>query len=671
MNICSVCYICNALRFSSFLLSHLNQIFGGYAANDATELEFVELGARTAFSALGIHGPIQGETYADLAVGWPGSGTPEAVVDRVAAFEGHTVGITDLGTVAGLVRAFRQGQSKNVRLVVGCEVPFAQGSLWVHVANPTGYANLCTFLTQSRAGLEKDETNFQLANLCSLSSGLWVTVLPGFAADEIPSLKAHFADRISAALYAHDLPEDRAVLFWAKWMHERFGIPPLATARPFLVDNDELEIHHLLTCIRQQRILNEAARSLLPNGEARLRATFEMTEHVTRWRREWADMPCPISRSTAVARSCRFEFSHLKWEFPADVPVGVSPEQELKNRVLRGACERYRVADDIDVPVDVREQIQHELNLVSELGVANYFLTVHDVVRIARQRDILCQGRGSAANSVVCFCLGITSIDPVRMDLLFERFISKERGEPPDIDVDFEHERREEVIQAIYEKWGRSHAVMVSEVISYRGRSAIRAVGKALGFAPEAVSQVAELMLRTSLEELTSARLTDAQIEESQERIEQLVHLARRLQKYPQHLGVHVGGFILTKAPITTVTPVEPARMPDRTVMPFDKDDVETLGLFKIDVLGLGMLTCIRKALSLVAKHESRVLDLAGIPPEDPQVYDALCRADRSRVSGEMGAMASCRAWPRTFYDLVVEVSIVRPGPIQGEWHPI
>ena len=435
------------------------------------------------------------------------------------------------------------------------------------------------------------------------------------------------------------------------------------------MDSDELETHHILTCIRQNQSLSDAAHSLLPNAQARLCHTQEIKERAKTWRSKWPKMPCPLERSVMVAQHCSFGLSQLQWAFPADVPVGVSSQDELRARVYIGACERYSVDTYGEVPAKVKKQIAHELELVSELKVSNYFLTVHDIVRLARQKNILCQGRGSAANSVLCFCLGITAIDPVRMDLLFERFISKERGEPPDIDVDFEHERREEVIQAIYEKWGRGHAAMVCEVISYRGRSAIRAVGKALRFSDDSLAKISDVMLRTSLGDLTPERLALLELEESPSELQHLMHLARRIQKYPQHLGVHVGGFILTQAPITTVAPVEPARMPNRTVLPFDKDDVEALGLFKMDVLGLGMLTCIRKALQLVQRHHGRHLSLASIPAEDPMVYDALCRADTLGVfqveSRAQMAMLP-RMKPRTFYDLVVEVSIVRPGPIQG-----
>jgi error-prone DNA polymerase len=349
--------------------------------------------------------------------------------------------------------------------------------------------------------------------------------------------------------------------------------------------------------------------------------------------------------------------------------VRMDANELLRIATFEGAKQRYPEG----MPEDVRKQVEHELQLIREIEVAAYFLTVKDIVDIARDKGILCQGRGSAANSAVCWCLGVTSIDPVRMGLLFERFLSKERGEPPDIDVDFEHERREEVIQAIYAKYGRDHAAMVSEVISYRGRSSVREVGKVYGLTETVTGRIADLMLHSSFGEMTKAELRqsviDANLDPDDRRVARTLEMSYRLQGHPRHLGIHVGGFVLTKDRITTLGPVEPARMDDRTILPWDKDDVDALGLFKMDVLGLGMLTCIRKCMELLKLHRGLDLSLATIPPEDPAVYEALSRADSIGVfqveSRAQMAMLP-RLKPQSFYDLVVEVAIIRPGPIQG-----
>ncbi len=651
------------------LIPFKNKIFRADAQNDTQAVTFVELGARTTFSGLSIHGPVMGPTYAHLARGWTGAATPEELIRRTKAFDAHVVGITDLATIAGVVRGFKAGQAAGVRVIVGCEIPFKEGSIWLHVENAEGYENLCRFLTISRQDLPKDESHFQIEVLMKHAAGLWLTLLPGIEFQLIPRLQESFKNRISSALYAHALPEDASVLFWAQTLFESYGIPPLATARPFLVDSDDLDVHHILTCIRQHHRLSVAEHYLLPNAECRLRTTREMEQKVHFWRRKWPLMPCPLKRSVLIARSCFFELSQIQWTFPVTLSQGLCALQELQKRTYEGACFRYDVDSYKEVPMEIQQQIAHELHLIHELKVENYFLTVHEIVLIAKEKNILCQGRGSAANSIVCFCLGITSIDPVRMDLLFERFLSKERGEPPDIDVDFEHERREEVIQAIYEKWGRDHAALVCEVISFRGRSAVRAVGKVLDFIQEDIERICKTMLRSSLDDITSTRLAEEQIEASVGDVKKLLHCAQRLQKHPQHLGVHVGGFILTKASLNTVAPVEPARMANRTVLPFDKDDVETLGLFKMDVLGLGMLTCIRKAFQLIEQHTQKSWTLASLPAEDVVVYDALCRADTLGVfqiesRAQMSMLPRMR--PRTFYDLVVQIAIVRPGPIQG-----
>ncbi len=391
-----------------------------------------------------------------------------------------------------------------------------------------------------------------------------------------------------------------------------------------------------------------------------------------------------IARSRHIADACTFRLDQLRYSFPIDSP---DPDGVLRAKTFAGANERYSG----DVPDDVCAQLEHELALVKDIAVAPYFLTVKDIVDVARELNILCQGRGSAANSAVCYCLGITSIDPVRMGLLFERFLSRERAEPPDIDVDFEHERREEVIQEIYRRWGRDRAAMVAEVIAYRGKSAVREVGKVFGLSEVVTGKISELMHHGSFSELLGGhdqgaphkRFSDVAnevgVDGTDPAILQTMRMALRLQGHPRHLGIHVGGFVLTNDSLTNISPIEPARMAGRAILPFDKDDVDALGLFKMDVLGLGMLTCIRKAMALVESSSAPSaltsapppvpLRLHTIPAEDPVVYDAICRADTVGVfqieSRAQMAMLP-RLKPRRFYDLVIQVAIIRPGPIQG-----
>jgi error-prone DNA polymerase len=389
----------------------------------------------------------------------------------------------------------------------------------------------------------------------------------------------------------------------------------------------------------------------------------------------FARYPAFVARSRTIAEACLFSLAKLHYRFPCelgrDVRESATPDDELRRLTWEGARERYKG----DVPVDVRAQLEKELALIAKLEVAPYFLSVREIVDIARDRKILCQGRGSAANSAVCYCLGITAVDPARTNMLFERFLSAERREPPDIDVDFEHERREEVIQELYNRYGRDRAAMVSEVITYRGKSALREVGKAFGLSLEQVDRLSAIVTHWDARDAASeGRLREAGFDGNDARIRAVLTLSRALYGTPRHLSIHVGGFVLSATPLHEVAPVEPATMPDRTVIPWDKDDIDTLGFFKVDVLGLGMLTAIRKTLDFVkddphVRAEDPIAQLARIPPEDPVVYDALCAADTVGVfqiesRAQMAMLPRLR--PRVFYDLVVEVAIVRPGPIQG-----
>jgi error-prone DNA polymerase len=677
---------------------------------------FVELCARTTFSGVTIegYGAVEGRSLLDARAAWPGAGLPEEVVARAALLGQQAVAITDVDTVAGVVRAHAAGRELGVRVIPGCELSLDEGSLVLLPVGPRGWSNLCAILTIARdgtlqRGLQKDDVEHRLDVVLAHAGDLMAIAWPPFVDDALLRLREVFGARLSVGVTLQDVPEDDVGLAFARRWSER-GVPVVLSARPLLVDAADRRFHDVLCALRQHRLVDRAGQRLLPNSAARMRSHEELRAHaatrvdadvVDRW----------LARANEIAAQCTFQLGQLKYAFPVDDD---DPDGLLRRRVFDGARERYPRG----VPDDVRAQVEHELAIVADIGVAPYFLTVKDIVDVARARGILCQGRGSAANSALCYCLGVTSIDPVRMGLFFERFLSKERGEPPDIDVDFEHERREEVIQDIYARWGRDHAAMVSEVISFRGRSAVREVGKGFGLSDVVTGRIAEQMMHSSFGDLVGHRAdrshrqkraaADAAaravgVDVDDPAVRRTLEMALRLQGHPRHLGIHSGGFVLTRQKINELAPVEPARMAGRAVLPWDKDDVDELGLFKMDVLGLGMLTCIRKAIDLVNERPEAAPTMVGqsglasaesgsseevrtapqkrpktfapplalhtIPADDPAVYDAICAADTVGVFQiESRAQMSMlpRLKPRCFYDLVVEVAIIRPGPIQG-----
>ena len=475
--------------------------------------------------------------------------------------------------------------------------------------------------------------------------------------------RRHFGGRCYLAAHHLYRGDDSRRLARLAELSRRLGVPLVATNDVHAHTTDRRPLLDVLTCIREGCTIAEAGLRLAANGERHLKLGIEMA-------RLFAATPEAIAHTVEIAERCEFSLDSLGYEYP-EVPGGMTAQSRLRALAEAGARERYPDG----VPAKVQDQITHELKLIQTLSYAPYFLTVHDIVRFARERGILCQGRGSAANSAVCYCLGITAVDPDRIDVLFERFVSAERDEPPDIDVDFEHERREEVIQYIYETYGRERAGLAATVITYRGRSAIREIGKALGLSPNTVGALAaSLTGRHGERRFCDPDLRAAGLDPQAPTIRRAVALARELIGFPRHLSQHVGGFVITRGLLSEVVPIENAAMPERTVIEWNKDDLDALGILKIDVLGLGMLSCIRKAFTLLADHYGRDLDLATVPAEDPSVYDMLCRADSVGVfQVESRAQMSMlpRLKPRCFYDLVIEVAIVRPGPIQGDMvHP-
>ncbi|HEY5243163.1 MAG TPA: error-prone DNA polymerase [Polyangiaceae bacterium] len=626
---------------------------------------FVELAARTHFSFL------------------RGGSRPRALVERAVALGYDTLGVADCDGLYGMVRALEASEELGVRLVVGCEVALDDdplSSLWLHVASRQGYTSLCRLLTESHARHPKGKARLEgegvprnqfaglpLDSVCASAEGLWCLAAPGSVAS-VGRLKEAFGARLSVAAWRHLDGDDDARVAAAEECARAAGVAVCATNRVLFAEPHDKPVFDVLHCIREGVTLDDAGRALLPNAEAHLRSRETM-------RALFADHPAWLERSLEVADACRFSMRELKYRFPCelDAPAhpGETPDEALRRLTYAGALRHWPGG----APPAIAAQIEKELALVAKMEVAPYFLSVETIVGIARSKDILCQGRGSAANSAVCYCLGITAVDPARTNLLFERFLSAERAEPPDIDVDFEHERREEVIQAIYEKYGRDRAAMVSEIISYRGKSALREVGKVFGLSLEQVERLSALVSWwDKLDEVPAERVRACGFDAGDVRVKQVLAMAQAIQGFPRHLSIHVGGFVLSAEPLVNVAPVEPATMPKRTVIPWDKDDLDTLGFFKVDVLGLGMLTAIRKALAMVQSDDrvrapTSIDQLARIPPEDPLVYDALCAADTVGVfqiesRAQMAMLPRLR--PRRFYDLVVEVAIVRPGPIQG-----
>jgi error-prone DNA polymerase len=528
---------------------------------------------------------------------------------------------------------------------------------------------LSRLLSVGRQRAPKGECRIWLADLLAHGEGQIVVALPPEQLDKefsttLLTLINNFKNRVYLAaskLYHGD--DDRRLAALAA-LAAHVGIPLVATNDIHVHSPARRPLQDVLTCIREHCTIREAGLRLYTNPERHLKPPEEMA-------RLFARYPDAIARTLEIAERCRFSLDELRYEYPVDqVPDGRTPQQELVRLTREGAVERYPEG----LPDKVRAQVEHELELIEQLGFAPYFLTVHDIVRFARECGILCQGRGSAANSAVCYCLSITAVDPARSDLLFERFVSAERNEPPDIDVDFEHERREEVIQYIYDKYGRDHAGMTATVICYRSKMALREVAKAFGLSDDAIAALQSVFWRRHWDEVLAADVASVGLDPSDPTLRMVIDLAGELIGFPRHLSQHTGGMVITKSPLSEVVPIENAAMPKRTVIEWDKEDLDALGILKIDILALGMLTCVRKAFELIERHSGRTLTLATVPAEDSAVYDMLGQADSVgvfQVESRAQMTMLPRLKPRCFYDLVIEVAIVRPGPIQGDMvHP-
>lgn len=626
---------------------------------------------------------VQSAAYAELCVTsnytfLTGASHPEELVNQAATLGYPGIALTDLHSLAGIVRAHVAAKQAGsaTRFVVGSRVELLdmpEWSIWLYPTSMAAYRNLCRLLTTGKRRAEKGSCHLRLEDLQRHQEGLVAVAGPRRLTSVVTSaglgtLRDIFGgDRLSITLIrthgSHDLVRNDAILAASAAVK----VPPVATNQVLYHVPQRRMLQDVLTCIRHGCTLSEAGYRLEANAERYLKHPAEM-------QRLFADCPNALHRTLFILeQTSGFSLSELRYEYPDEVvPAGMTPQQHLITLTWQGAAERYPRG----VPDKVRSQIEHELALIAELNYASYFLTVHDLVRFARsqQPPILCQGRGAAANSAVCYCLGVTSVDPDRISVLFERFISKERNEPPDIDIDFEHERREIVIQYIYRKYGRERAALTAEVITYRRRSAVRDVGKALGLSLDLVDRLAKDGDWWDDGGIQSSQLRTMGLNPQDATLQWLARLTGEILGFPRHLSQHVGGFVITRTPLCELVPVENAAMPDRTVIEWDKDDVDAAGMLKVDVLGLGMLSAIRRCLAMVNDRRKDRLEFHTIPPEDPATYEMIQRADTVGVFQiESRAQMSMlpRLKPRCFYDLVIEVAIVRPGPIQGNMvHP-
>ncbi len=664
-----------------------------------------------------------------------GASQPEVLIHRALELGYSALALTDHDDLGGAVRFARAGADLGIEAILGAEVTVevvpsvssAPAALPTHLTllaeTREGYGNLCTLITRARMDRRRGLPSVSLDILAAYAGGLYVLTgcprgwVPGRlslgdvhgARDAAAVLLEIFDRRIAIECWDHFLPEEREIVRELLPIARSLGVPWVVTNDVHYAHPEGRMVHDVLSCLRHQRTLDEMGTRLRPNDEWHLKSASQML-------RRWRHHPEGIRASREIAERCQFRLGQLRPSLPAfPLPAGETGDEYLAHLVHQGAIERWG-----DQRTETHDrQLAHELGMIRRLGFAGFFLIVWDIVRFARREGILCQGRGSAANSAVCYCLGITPIDPIKMNLLFERFLSEERQEAPDIDLDFAHQERERVIQYVYDRYGREHAAMVCEQITYRGRSAVRDVARVLGFSVSQADALAQFSdrfsakataeaLRGRVDERGSQRdrwldryasethverrnpttavrpcgeeraagtiVAQVGLDAADHRVQRLADIVEGLHQAPRHRSIHVGGFVLTKEPLSTVVPIEPASMPDRTVIQWEKDDLDDVGLVKIDVLGLGMLTVLQNCLKYIRRTRGVGLEIAGLHMDDPDVYDDLCRADTVglfQVESRAQMNTLPRLKPRCFYDLVVEVALIRPGPIQGDMvHP-
>jgi len=589
---------------------------------------------------------------------------PEELVRTAQRLGYRALAITDACSLAGVVRAHSAAETSGLQLLIGAELNIDDGPRLVALAaDAEGYGNLSNCISVARRRSPKGRYRLELRDLDDGLPGCLLIWLPGDANDVQHQawLGERFAGRGWIGVGLHRDGDDRGQLAWLRRLGDQVGWPLVATGDVRMHVPERAALLDVMAAIRQRRRVAHGP-SPWQNREHCLRPLEVLARFYPR---------ALLDETLHIAERCHFSLTELCYRYPRElVPTGETADAYLRRMTLTGAAERWPDG----MPERVRPQIETELALIAELGYAPFFLTVFDIVRFARDRGILCQGRGSAANSAVCYCLRITEVDPARMEMLFERFISRERGEPPDIDVDFEHQRREEVIQYIYQKYGRERAALAATVISYRPKSAVRDVGKALGIEADQVDRLARNINWWDGQQVPPERLREVGLDPFNPGVLMLMRLVHELIGFPRHLSQHVGGFVISDGPLTRLVPIENAAMDGRSVIQWDKDDLDALGLLKVDCLALGMLSAIRRALELINGFRDSRLSVAGIPPEDPAVYRMIQRAETTGVfqiesRAQMAMLPRLR--PACFYDLVIEVAIVRPGPIQGDMvHP-
>ncbi len=622
-------------------------------------MRYAELHCKTNFSFL------EGASHAD------------ELVAQAHAHGYAALAITDRNSLAGVVRAWGAAKDCQLPLIIGAELHFMDAApLIVWAENRQGYGRLCRLLSRGRQRAEKGQCLLYWEDLTSHHEGLLAGVLPGMQAgqttpvdqqawlDNSHRVKELFGDRGFFLTHFAEGPDDAGKLQQYQQWSRVLKLPLVASGNVLYHRPERMIAQDCVTAIRLGITIDQVSAYRPANSQRHMRSLASL-------QRAYLAIPDALERSVELADRCKFRLDELRYEYPHELaPAGLTPFAYLKRLVWEGAKRRYPAG----VPQRIIDMLRHEMQLIEELHYEAYFLTVWDLVRFARERKILCQGRGSAANSVVCFCLGVTSVDPQRSDLLFERFISRERNEAPDIDIDFEHQRREEVLQYIYEKYTRERAGMTATVICYRTKGAVRDVGKALGMGPDLLDRLSKHSESRGDESPFVDRVREGGFDPESEIGKRFVYLVNTIKGFPRHLSQHVGGMVMTAGPLCELCPIENAAMEGRTVIQWDKDDLDELGILKVDCLSLGMLSAIRRGLELIEQHHGKKWTLATIPEGDRATYDMICRADTTGVFQiESRAQMSMlpRLQPRCFYDLVIEVAIVRPGPIQGQMvHP-
>lgn len=605
-----------------------------------------------------------------------GASHPEELVEQAIKYGYGEIAVTDRNSLAGIVRAHAAAKAGNIRLITGCHLHLNDGpGLLAYPTDLDAYSRLCCLLTKGNMRTEKGKCELYSTDVYEHAKGMIFIVIPPVSLNPMLDFDDDF--KRSVATYHETLGNDLYLaaarsyessdfkkLFRLSELASRFRMPLVAVNDVHYHHPCRRELQDVLTCIREKRTIYNAGFLLHENAERYLKPPDEML-------RLFRQYPDAIKRTREIAEACQFSLNSLHYVYPQEITTdGRTPQEELTMLTWLGAKQMFGET----IPEKTIATIKHELAFIEQMNYASYFLTVYDIVKFARQQNILCQGRGSAANSTVCYCLGITSVNPTKFDLLFERFLSSARNEPPDIDVDFEHERREEVMQYIYHKYGRDRAAIVATVTQLHQKGAIRDVGKAMGLSVDTVNVLSKSVWEFTEEWFDESRINEQGINPQDPQLKKVLDLTQQYVGFPRQLGQHTGGFVITQQKLSHLCPILNARMENRTCIEWNKDDIDALGFLKIDVLALGMLTCIRKCFDLAKNHYNLHLTLANIPQDDPAVYEMIGHADTIGVFQiESRAQQSMlpRLKPKCFYDLVIEVAIVRPGPIQGDMvHP-